>query len=412
MIKQNILFTKTEEGENRFKNILDFITWAKKETEEKRIAVKSEIDEIKPEDIINLYNFINFYKQTKPICESVTEQYNEKLLNQKYEELKEAALEFTRINKDGKYLRASLVGLGYQTTNKEDNYYKDLASALEIFQTSILIHDDIIDNAKIRRGKETIPVSYAKKYQNPTINKETFQEKQNNFSNSMGICIGDLGFYIANQIIIRVYKDNSNFTKLLDYYNDMVINTCKGEMLDIILPFKEEYFETNQNLESKIMEIYKLKTAWYSVIGPYCLGLILGGAKDEHIKKMEEILLEVGIAFQIQDDLLGIYGDEKQIGKSITSDLEEYKQTILYSYTMNTKYKDDLHKYYGKKIKEKDKEKVKEIFEKSGAKKYAKNKMIELFKNSENQISKLDFISDKNKSILKGFIIYLKNRNK
>ena len=118
------------------------------------------------------------------------------------------------------------------------------------------------------------------------------------------------------------------------------------------------------------------------------------------------------MAFQIQDDLLGIYGDEKQIGKSITSDLEEYKQTILYSYTMNTKYKDDLHKYYGKKIKEKDIEKVKEIFEKSGAKKYAENKMIELFKNSENQISKLDFISDKNKSILKGFIIYLKNRNK
>ena len=183
-------------------------------------------------------------------------------------------------------------------------------------------------------------------------------------------------------------------------------------MLDIVLPFKEEYFETDGNLEHKIMEIYKLKTAWYSVIGPYCLGLILGAAKEEDIKTMEDILLEIGVAFQIQDDLLGIYGDEKQIGKSITSDLEEYKQTILYSYTMNTKYKDELHKYYGKKIVPEEIKKVKEIFEKSGAKKYAENKMIELFKISEKQTDELDFINENNKSILKGFITYLKNRNK
>ncbi len=411
MVEEYILFTENKKDKtNCFNNILDFIKWAKKE-EEKNIKVESEIKTIKPEDIINLYNFIKFYKKAKTICETQTEKYNEKLLNQNYEEIKEATLEFARINKDGKYLRATLVGLGYQTTDKNDDYYKDLASALEIFQTSILIHDDIIDNAKVRRCKDTIPVSYMQKYQNPTIGNESFKEKQSNFGNSMGICIGDLGFYIANQIIIKSYKENPNFSKLLDYYTDVVIKTCKGEMLDIILPFKEEYFKIENNLEEKIMEIYKLKTAWYSVIGPYCLGLILGSAQEEYIKTMENILLEVGVAFQIQDDLLGIYGDEKQIGKSTASDLEEYKQTILYSYTMNTKYKDELHKYYGKKSNKKDLETVQEIFEKSGAKKYAENKMIELFKSSENKINELSFISENNKSILKGFIIYLKNRN-
>ena len=106
------------------------------------------------------------------------------------------------------------------------------------------------------------------------------------------------------------------------------------------------------------------------------------------------------MAFQIQDDLLGIYGDEKQIGKSITSDLEEYKQTILYSYAMNTEYKEELHKYYGKKVA------AEEI------QKYAENKMEELFKTSEKQINELNFINENNKSILKGFIIYLKNRTK
>jgi len=412
MLKENILFTeKPKDKVKCFNNIKGFIKWAQKE-EEKTIIVESEIESIKKEDIINLYHFINFYKKTKTICENQTEKYNDKLLNQTYEEIKEASLEFTRINKDGKYLRAVLVGLGYQTAGEIDDYYKNLAAALEIFQTSILIHDDIIDNAKVRRGKETIPVSYINRYQNPVDKNETFKEKQKNFGNSMGICIGDLGFYIANQIIIKSYKDSPNFPRLLDYYTDVVIKTCKGEMLDIILPFKEEYFETDNDLEHKIMEIYKLKTAWYSVIGPYCLGLILGDCKEEYIKTIENILLKVGVAFQIQDDLLGIYGDEKQIGKSITSDLEEYKQTILYSYAMNTEYKEELHKYYGKKVAAEEIQKVKEIFDKSGAKKYAENKMEELFKTSEKQINELNFINENNKSILKGFIIYLKNRTK
>lgn len=409
---KTIIFTDDkQENPLSFNNILSFIKWALKE-ENQNIIIESKIKEIKKEEIENLYNFIKFYKQTKEICHNETTQYENKIENQNFEEIEEAVKEFTRVNKDGKYLRAILVGLGYQAAGKTDDKYKNLAAALELFQTSILIHDDIIDNALIRRGKDTIPVSYEKKYNNPIKENQMFKQKKTNFSTSMGICIGDLGFYIANQIIIKSYKDNKDITKLLSYYNDVVIKTCKGEMLDIILPFKEEYFKSDIKLEEKIMEIYKLKTAWYSVIGPYCLGLILGEAEENQIKTMEDILLEIGVAFQIQDDLLGIYGDEKQIGKSVSSDPEEYKQTILYSYTMNTQYKNELQKYYGKKLNQTDINKVKEIFEKSGAKKYAENKMIELFKISEEQIDELEFIDSKNKSILKGFIIYLKNRNK
>lgn len=405
----NIVFTENPRKNSIcFKSILEFINWGLKE--DKHIKIKSEIEKINPEEINNLYEFLKFYKKAKTICQNQIKQYNQKLLNQNYEETKEATEEFVRVNQGGKYLRASLVGLGYQSAGKKDEDYKHLASALEIFQTSILIHDDIIDNATVRRGKDTIPASYNKKYQKPIKDNEHFQERKNNFSNSMGICIGDLGFYIANQIIINSYKNNPHFAHLLDYYNKVVIKTCKGEMLDIVLPFKEEYFKTKNNLEEKITEIYSLKTAWYSVIGPYCLGLILGGETENNIKQMEKILLKIGIAFQIQDDLLGIYGNEKQLGKSVTSDSEEYKQTILYSYTINTKYKQELQKYYGKKLKPKDANKIKEIFEISGAKKYAEDKMKQLFKTSAAKINKLDFIDKNNKAILQGFIIYLKNR--
>ena len=179
-----------------------------------------------------------------------------------------------------------------------------------------------------------------------------------------------------------------------------------------ILPFKEEFFETDADLENKIFEIYKLKTAWYSVIGPFCLGLILAGITKEKIRQVETALLNIGIAFQIKDDLLGIYGNEKELGKPVGSDIEENKQTILYSYTMNTSYKNELKKYYGQKVTSESLQKVRKIFEDSKAKEYAEEKMNMLFTKSETEIEEMTFIGENEKNILKGFIIYLRNRKK
>ena len=121
----------------------------------------------------------------------------------------------------------------------------------------------------------------------------------------------------------------------------------------------------------------------------------------------------MGIAFQIKDDLLGIFGDEKHIGKSTTSDVSEFKQTILYSHIINTKYKDELLKYYGKEnITQSEMEKVKKLFEQSGSKKYAQDYMEKLFKESFEAILKLDFLDIESKKLLLGFAQYLKERSK
>lgn len=378
----------------------------------KVIEVKSEIDAVSPKCAFALSAFINFYKELKSKCNKSLDAYNEELLSKQDGEFKEIAEQFIRMNKDGKCLRAMLVALGYRSAGKDDEYYMSLSKALEIFQTSILIHDDIIDNADKRRGQDTIPVAYKKIYVNPSRINDSFEDKRHNFSNSMGICIGDLGFYLANEILLDEYSEDKNFGRLFKYYNDVVIKTCKGEMLDVILPFKEEFFETDNNLEDKIMEIYRLKTAWYSAIGPYCLGMILGGASSNVIKEMEDILLDAGVAFQIKDDLLGVYGDEKNIGKSTNSDINEYKQTILYSYVMKTEYKDELLKYYGKNLSMDDLDYVKEIFDKSGAREYAENKMKELFTCCTTKIDNLSWMSSELKDILTGFILFLQIRTK
>ena len=404
----DVIFNK-----DNFTSINDFISWAFSNKDivlNYNFTIKSEINEIKEETVNSFISFLKYYIKVIKLCNNKNETYNttlRQLSNNK--ELKEALNEFIRINEGGKYLRATLVALGYHSVSNYDDKYLDLSLALEIFQTSILIHDDIIDKAKTRRGKDTIPVSYINK--NKKVNKMGFDEKREDYAKGMALCLGDLGFYLAEEIIINAYKKDKILSEILSYYHNVAIKTCLGEMIDIELPFKEEYYQNTNNLEEKIMEIYKLKTAWYSVIGPFCLGMILGNAKDKDIKEMENILLNIGLAFQIKDDILGVYGDDKYIGKSTNSDIEEYKQTILYSYAINTNYKDELLKYYGKtNLTNEEITKVKEIFEKSKAKSYAENLMNKLFKSSLNKLNTVNFIKKEFKEILIGFIIYLENR--
>ena len=132
----------------------------------------------------------------------------------------------------------------------------------------------------------------------------------------------------------------------------------------------EGKYQKIENLEENIMLIYKLKTAFYTIIGPFSLGLILGGIEDDKLEEISKFGEKVGIAFQIQDDILGIYSD---MGKVIGSDIKEFKQTILYSYTMkNEKYKNELLKYYGKEnITDVEIKETRRIFKESGAYEYA-----------------------------------------
>jgi geranylgeranyl diphosphate synthase type I len=282
-------------------------------------------------------------------------------------------------------------------------YSYKLSLAYEIFQTAILIHDDIIDNDNLRRGRDTIHYANYKKYKsfNEIDAKKT--------SESIGICIGDYGFFKVNEIIIKNYKDNPNFIKLFNYYNDIVLKTVEGELIDVILSFEGKYIKENKNIEENIMLVYKLKTAFYTIIGPLSLGLILGGIDDEKLEDVKIFGEKIGVAFQIQDDILGIYSD---MGKVIGSDIKEFKQTILYSYTCkNEKYREELLKYYGKEdINEVEINETRRIFKESGAYEYAYNLMNKLYNESIEIVKNNKWIKDEDKQIIVGFIEYLRTR--
>ena len=347
----------------------------------------------------NLLEFVIYYKSKLKELRKEIVKYN-KHIKDDNTIINNALNKLINMNNDGKFIRGCLIDLGYKL-NHNDNYSLPLSIAYETFETSILIHDDIIDNAKIRRGKQTIHESY----------KEEFKDyKIDNTPSSLALCLGDYGLYYSNQIIATKYKNDKNLSKILTYYNDIVMKTIKGEILDVYLPFIEKNNKNNLLKESDILEIYKLKTSYYTIVGPFILGMILGNNSNKKIKEFENILIDLGIAFQIKDDILGIYGSDQLLGKSTSSDIEEFKQTILYSYIKIYKkeYLEELLKYYGKKNKTKE---IQQLFVESGSLEYSSDKMNYLFNKTKENINNLNIKQDI-KNILLGFITFLEIREK
>ena len=403
-------YTKTE----FFCNIVDFYKYILKENinSEMNIGITAGLS-IPIKEIYNykyLLTFLLFYKDRLKELKENQSIINNRLKNDTYNENITSVIDdFIDLNQNGKYIRGILIALGsYLASGEKNKEYLNLAYAYEMLQTSILIHDDIIDNAKIRRGKETIPRRICQKYLNESSNKE-YHRHVLAVANSLGICAGDFGFYEAYNLIVKNYSNHKNFAKILEFYNNIVIKTIKGEILDVILPFKEKYNLISVE-EKDILDIYHLKTSWYTIIGPFFLGYILGGKnEDEDLKR---ILNKIGIAFQIKDDILGIFGSNKEIGKSNISDIEEFKQTIMYSYITKTEYKNEFLKIYGKKnINEIELKKIRNLLIVSESYDYTKNYLDNIFGEIINEIEEYNLIEEGN-DILKGLLIFINVREK
>ena len=392
-----------------FSNIKDFFNFIKKEkyTLNTKIGFTGGASTPKEQikEYANLLEFFIYYKTKLKEFETDLKKINKSFLENDNPIVIDAVNKFINMNGDGKFLRGCLIDLGYKLT-KSDDYAKTLSLAYETFETSILIHDDIIDNAHLRRNKETIHETYKDEF-------KKYNVENDNTNTSLALCIGDLGFFYTNEMITKKYKNDKNLAKLLSYYNNIVIKTIKGEIIDVALPFIEKNDKKHALHEEDIMEIYRLKTSWYTVVGPFILGMILGNSKAKDIKTFEKVLEPLGIAFQIKDDILGIYSSKEILGKSVYSDIEEFKQTILYSYIKINRNDllDELLKYYGKNITEEESKKVQKLFEDSGALEYATNKMNEMFNEVYTNIKSMD-IKEYTKNILLGLILFLRLREK
>ena len=338
----------------------------------------------------------NLFKKCKnDIDKRINEQLDKQMNKYKDNDfIIDSLKELKRLSQGGKRIRGFLVKVGQLLNGVDDESYLDLAVALEIFQTAVLIHDDIIDKAKMRRNMETITHKYP-----------------NHLGLSKAICIGDLGFFLAYQIINETNFKKAIKTKILTTFTDTIYNTVIGEIIDVELPYKNKCYHQEMS-ENIIYDIYINKTAWYTIIGPLLMGGITADISLAREKEIREIGKNLGIAFQIKDDLLGLYSDHLQMGKTL-NDIKEGKQTIIYKYAIDNAFQKDrefIYQNYGNPlISESDSKKILKLFDKLKAKEYAFNT---LKKYTEKSIMQINNSSLKNKDILIQFANYLLERNK
>lgn len=220
----------------------------------------------------------------------------------------------------GKRVRAALFYYSYLAhSGKDKKEALKTSMSMELSETFLLIHDDIIDNDSLRRGGLTINAIYHH------IGEQKYHDKINprNFGNAIAILAGNIANEFSNEIV-----SESNFKP--EYKNRAILELNKvyatenyGQMLDLLYGLRE-----NVKKEDVIL-IHRLKTVPYTFDGPVKIGAILAGASEKEIKSLEPYSVPLGTAFQIQDDILGMFGSEEKLGKSIISDLREGKKTLL-----------------------------------------------------------------------------------
>ncbi|EKD44047.1 MAG: Geranylgeranyl pyrophosphate synthase [uncultured bacterium] len=293
----------------------------------------------------------------------------------------------------GKRIRGSLILLGYKIAGKKKcSDILSAAVAYEIFQTAILAHDDIIDKSPTRRGRPSLHTTLG----------------SDHLATSYAICLGDVGFFLAYQILNELNCDTKLKNLALSNFSDTMLNTTIGEILDIKLSAEKTKDEQDT------LTMLDLKTAWYTVVGPLQLGAILGGADKKLLKNIKEFGKNLGIAFQIQDDILGTFGDPTKTGKSVDSDIKEGKSTILISHALshaNNADKKILTQAYGSQsITDDEIQIVRDIMVRTGSLKYAELSLEKLSKSAIKLIPKLTKKAEF-KNLLNGLVDYIVKRN-
>ncbi len=219
----------------------------------------------------------------------------------------------------GKRLRPAFMLAGYQAAGGEDTERLINASiAVELIHMFLLIHDDIIDRDALRHGVPTLHERYA------TWGRERLGlTDPEHFGNSIALIVGDMLFALGNDVLFQSGFPHERVFAALSKTQKIVSYTGIGEASDIYLEYKK------QATSQEVLKMYEQKTARYTFEGPLHLGALLAGAQSELLEQLSHYALPLGIAFQIQDDLLGVFGNEERIGKPLGSDIQEGKLTLL-----------------------------------------------------------------------------------
>lgn len=303
----------------------------------------------------------------------------------------------------GKKIRGALVVLGYEAFGGKDlDEILDASMFIELLHAGLLIHDDIMDWDDVRRGLPTLHKQFEEYGRSVGILGDAVR-----YGISMAIGAGDLGFYLSWDKLMSSGFSPNRLKRISEIYSKHVIRVVYGQSLDL----------TITNLirpEKEILKVHKYKTAEYTGVLPILSGAMLSDEEQpEKIQAITNFGLSFGWAFQIQDDALGVFGEEEDIGKPVGSDIREAKNTLFTNYVFEkgcTEHKEFLQSVFGNKdITYSDVEKIRKILKESGAYEYAIDLGWDYVKKGKELIP-LITQDKKYQNILESLLVYMMER--
>jgi geranylgeranyl diphosphate synthase type II len=283
----------------------------------------------------------------------------------------------------GKRIRPVLCLMGNELFGEIQQDAFHTAAAVELFHNFTLIHDDIMDKAPLRRGKPTVHAVHGE----PTA-----------------LLGGDVMLVVAYDYLNRLSSDY--LSRAIHLFNKTAKEVCEGQQLD--MDFEKKSTVTLE----EYLQMISLKTS-VLLASSLQLGALIGGAGESNQQHIYEFGLNLGIAFQIQDDYLDAFGDPEKFGKQVGGDIQSNKKTFLMIHALETAEPDDL-KTLNQIIEENPTDKVQQvltIFRKCGIDNWANELKLKYLNLALSHLDAI-IVSNSRKEPLTALAHYLIQRDK
>jgi geranylgeranyl diphosphate synthase type I len=300
----------------------------------------------------------------------------------------------------GKRLRPIFCIYGYKCLSDSNiEAILDVSISLELLQSSLLIHDDIMDEDELRRGEKTFHIVCKE-----LCERHFGKTKSTKFGESIAIVTGDLLEAYGEEVLAKSPFHSDYIKNALAAYADIVKDVGYGQILDIAAERRGSFNE------DEILTVHELKTASYTIEGPLHIGALLAGADDADLQILSNYGVPLGLAFQIQDDILGLFGAEEKTGKPVGSDIREGKKTLLILHALENCTEVEkaliLNALGNEHVTAEEIDTVRAIVRKTGSLDYSKNLVAELTTKAVQAIEASDFRTEAKEFLINiaGFI--------
>lgn len=248
--------------------------------------------------------------------------------------------EVARLSSGGKRIRPRLVRLAADAypDGEAAPVVEAVGAAFELLHTALIVHDDVIDQDEQRRHQPTINAAAASR----AFAAGSGRDRARQYGASVGVIAGDLALAGAFRLVAGSGVSPERLPRLLELLDEALFCSAAGELLDV-----DHALPGARPAREEVLAATCLKTAVYSFETPLQAGAVLGGAGERDVAVLGRLGRSVGTAYQLVDDLLGVFGDPGSTGKSVLSDLREGKHTMLVAAARRTPAASELDALLG-----------------------------------------------------------------